>query len=87
MVSSSIYTLRIRTNTIMSQQRTTWTNATTRKKITLLKPAKLATGDSQDVCEMQKISEMRHVCMGYFVFFMLLHETDFSCLAPRTVLP
>ncbi len=24
-------------------------------------------------------------CMGYFVLFMLLHETDFSCLAPRVL--
>ncbi len=29
---------------------------------------------------MQKTGETRNVCMGYFVLFMLLHETDFWCL-------
>ncbi len=47
---------------------------------------KLAIDDSQEVCETWKTCEMWHVCMGYFVLlFMLLHETDFSCFASRTI--
>ncbi len=44
--------------------------------------AKPVTDSSQEVCEMQKTCEARHMCMGYFMLFMLLHETDFSCLEP-----
>ncbi len=32
------------------------------------------------------VREMRHVCRGYFVFFKLLHETYFSCLALEVVI-
>ncbi len=42
---------------------------------------KLATNNSQEVCETWKTCETRHMCMGYFVLFVLLRETDFSCLA------
>ncbi len=35
---------------------------------------------------MRKTCEKPHVCTGYFVFFMLLHETDFSCLAVEAVI-
>ncbi len=41
---------------------------------------KPATDDSREVCEMWKTCETRHVSMGYFVLFMLLHETNFSHL-------
>ncbi len=46
---------------------------------------KPAIDDSQDVREMRKTCETQHVCTSYFVFFMLLHERDFSCLASRTI--
>ncbi len=36
---------------------------------------RLATGNSWEVCETWKTWEMRHMCIGYFVLFMLLHET------------
>ncbi len=38
------------------------------------------TDNSQDIREMRETCEMRHACTGYFVFLMLLHATDFSCL-------
>ncbi len=44
-------------------------------KLSTLKPA---SDNLQEVSEMQKTYKTRHVCMGYFVLFMLLHETDFS---------
>ncbi len=46
---------------------------------------KSAKDDSQGIHKMRKTCETRHVCVGYFVFFMLIHETDFSCLASQTV--
>ncbi len=35
---------------------------------------KLAADDLREVREMRRTCEMRHVCMGYFVLFVLLHE-------------
>ncbi len=49
-------------------------------------PLKQATDDSREVCETRKTCETRHVCMGYFVLFVLLHETDFSCLMVEVVI-
>ncbi len=43
---------------------------------------KAATDKSREVCEMRKTCETRHVCTSYFIFFMLLHKTDFLCLEP-----
>ncbi len=45
-----------------------------------------AADDSQEVYEPCKTCETRHVCMGCFVLFMLLHETDFSFLAVEAVI-
>ncbi len=47
---------------------------------------KPATDESQNVREMRKICETQNVCTVYFVFFILLHETDFLCIASQTVI-
>ncbi len=47
------------------------------RKFWKLKPA---TDNLREVCETQKTCVMRHVCMSYFVLFMLLHAIDFLCL-------
>ncbi len=41
--------------------------------------------DRRKADEMRKTCETRHVCMDNFMLFMLLHETDFSCLTSQTV--
>ncbi len=47
---------------------------------------KPVTNNSREVCETQKTCEIEHVCMVYFVLCMLLHKTNFSFLASRTIL-
>ncbi len=42
---------------------------------------KPAIDNSREVHEMGKTCEMRQMCMGYFVLFMLFHETDFPLVS------